>query len=388
MKLLEPRRPFLLVENQDQLAQAITELTSEEVLAVDAERASGFRYSQRAYLVQFATSKQIFLIDPTCFSETELAELARVVSAKKWLLHSATQDLPCLAEIGILPTDIFDTELAARLCGFEKFGLGSLALELLDFEMAKEHSAADWSIRPIKQEMLIYAALDVDVMHELHEKLQQKLEELERQDWAKAEFEKLLTFKPKPAAKEAWRNLPGISKVKDKRRLQIAAALYSVRDEIARAQDIAPGRLIPDRSIMAAVNQLPTSKKDLAGNREFQGRASRSMLTEWWDAIANSTSLEISEVELDPNHIPNHRSWEKRFPEAHVRLQVVRPLLAEKALELAIAPEILLSPDTMRRVCFEPQSNIRQQLVELGARPWQIQLTLDLIEQGLTLSNQ
>ncbi len=388
MKLLEPRRPFLLVENQDQLAQAITELTSEEVLAVDAERASGFRYSQRAYLVQFATSKQIFLIDPTCFSETELAELARVVSAKTWLLHSATQDLPCLAEIGILPTDIFDTELAARLCGFEKFGLGSLALELLDFEMAKEHSAADWSIRPIKQEMLIYAALDVDVMHELQEKLQQKLEELERQDWAKAEFEKLLTFKPKPAAKEAWRNLPGISKVKDKRRLQIAAALYSVRDEIARAQDIAPGRLIPDRSIMAAVNQLPTSKKDLASNREFQGRASRSMLTEWWDAIANSTSLEISEVELDPNHIPNHRSWEKRFPEAHVRLQAVRPLLAEKALELAIAPEILLSPDTMRRVCFEPQSNIRQQLVELGARPWQIQLTLDLIEQGLTLSNQ
>ena len=388
MKLLEPRRPFLLVENQDQLAQAITELTSEEVLAVDAERASGFRYSQRAYLVQFATSKQIFLIDPTCFSETELAELARVVSAKTWLLHSATQDLPCLAEIGILPIDIFDTELAARLCGFEKFGLGSLALELLDFEMAKEHSAADWSIRPIKQEMLIYAALDVDVMHELHEKLQQKLEELERQDWAKAEFEKLLKFKPKPAAKEAWRNLPGISKVKDKRRLQIAAALYSVRDEIARAQDIAPGRLIPDRSIMAAVNQLPTSKKDLASNREFQGRASRSMLTEWWDAIANSTSLEISEVELDPNHIPNHRSWEKRFPEAHVRLQAVRPLLAEKALELAIAPEILLSPDTMRRVCFEPQSNIRQQLVELGARPWQIQLTLDLIEQGLTLSNQ
>jgi len=388
LKLLEPRRPFLLVENHDQLAKAITELTSEEVLAVDAERASGFRYSQRAYLVQFATSKQIFLIDPTCFSETELAELARVVSAKTWLLHSSTQDLPCLAEIGILPTDIFDTELSARLCGFEKFGLGSLALELLDFEMAKEHSAADWSIRPIKQEMLIYAALDVDVMHELHEKLQQKLEELERQDWAKAEFEKLLTFKPKPAAKEAWRNLPGISKAKDKRRLQIAAALYSVRDEIARAQDIAPGRLIPDRSIMAAVNLLPMSKKDLAGNREFQGRASRSMLAEWWDAIANSASLEISEVELDPNHIPNHRSWEKRFPEAHLRLQAVLPLLAEKALELGIAPEILLSPDTMRRVCFEPQADIRQQLVELGARPWQIQLTLDLIEQGLKLSNQ
>lgn len=388
MKLLEPRRPFLLVETKDQLAQAITELAREDVLAVDAERASGFRYSQRAYLVQFATSKQIFLIDPTCFSEDELAELAKAVSVKTWLLHSATQDLPCLSELGILPTNIFDTELAARLCGFERFGLSSLALELLDFEMAKEHSAADWSIRPLKQEMLIYAALDVDVMHELYEKLQVKLEELGRQDWAQQEFEKLLKFKPKPPAKEAWRNLPGISKVKDKGRLQMAASLYATRDEIAKSQDIAPGRLIPDRSIMAAVNQLPTSKKDLAGNREFQGRASRSMLTEWWNAIANSTTLEISELELDPNHIPNHRSWEKRFPEAHVRLQAVRPLLTGRAVELAIAPEILLSPEIMRRICFEPQDDIKQQLVSLGARPWQIQHTLDLIEQGLSLSNQ
>lgn len=388
MKLLEPRRPFLLVESADQLAIAIKELDKENVLAVDAERASGFRYSQRAYLIQFATSEQIFLVDPTNFSAAQIQELAKVVSPKTWLLHSATQDLPCLAELGIFPTNIFDTELAARICGIERFGLSSIALELLEFEMAKEHSASDWSVRPLKPEMLIYAALDVDVMHELYVKLTERLKELGRLEWANQEFEKLLSFKPKLQTKEAWRNLPGISKVKDKRRLQIASALYAARDQIARSQDLAPGRLIPDRSIMAAVNQLPTSKKELAGNREFQGRASRSLLNEWWEAISSSTNLEISELELDPNHIPNHRNWEKRFPEANARLLAVRPLVAEKASELSLAPEILLSPDTLRRVCFEPSTDIAGQLQELGARPWQIEIVSELIQRGISLSNQ
>ena len=388
MKLLEPRRPFLLVETQDQLSLALKELRGESILSVDAERASGFRYSQRAYLIQFATTNQIFLIDPTSLSPSDVQELAAVVSPKTWLLHSATQDLPCLAELGILPTDIFDTELAARICGFERFGLSSIALELLDFEMAKEHSAADWSIRPLKPEMLVYAALDVDVMSDLHQRLTEKLVELQREEWARQEFEKLLSFKPKSPAKEAWRNLPGISKVKDNRRLQIAASLYAVRDQIAKSMDVAPGRLIPDRSIMAVVQQLPTSKKELAGNREFQGRASRSMLSEWWEAIAASTAIEISPVELDANHIPNHRSWEKRYPEAHNRLQIIRPLITEKSAELSIAPEILLSPDILRRICFDPAPDTLNQLQQLGARPWQIQQVAEIIQRGLALSNQ
>lgn len=388
MKLLEPRRPFLLVETTHQLVLAEEKLKEESVVAVDAERASGFRYSQRAYLIQFATSEQIFLIDPIRFSVTEIQQLARIVSSKTWLLHSATQDLPCLAELGMTPRNLFDTELAARLCGLEKFGLGSIALELLDLEMAKEHSAADWSIRPIKPEMLNYAALDVDVMNDLYQALSSKLSELQRESWAEQEFAKLLAFKPKPPTKDAWRNLPGMSRIKDKRRLQVAAGLYAARDEIARSEDIAPGRLIPDRSIMAAVNQLPTTKKDLAANKEFQGRASRSLLAEWWLAIADSIGIEIDEVELDPNHIPNHRSWEKRFPEAHARLQAVRPLLAEKATELGLSPEILLNPNILRRVCFDPGENISQQLADNGARPWQVELVAELIQQGLTLSHQ
>ncbi len=383
MKLTEPRRDVFLVNDLSSLEVATTALSQTQLIGLDAERASGFKYSNRAYLVQFSTLEQIFLLDPTLFSLAELARLIETVSGKQWILHSATQDIPCLRELGFIPSAIYDTELAARLCGIEKFGLSSIALELLELEMEKEHSAADWSVRPLTPEMLNYAALDVDVLHELKAALDKRIAELGRGEWLSQELDRLLSFKPKPQAKDAWRNLPGITKIKDERKLKVAASLFQKRDAIAREKDVAPGRLIPDRSIMAAVDQLPENKRELAKNRDFQGRASRSLLDQWWLAIEQSITVEIAEQELDPNHMPNHRNWEKRFPEAHVRLTTLRPIVTAKAEELGIAPEILLSPDSLRRVCFQPQPDIASQLRTLGARQWQIEQVAPVLSEAL-----
>jgi ribonuclease D len=274
--------------------------------------------------------------------------------------------------------------LAARIVGLERVGLGSVCESLLEIELAKEHSAADWSQRPLTQEMLDYAALDVDVMFELWEKLSELARETDKEAWLAEEFEHLLDFKPKPALEEPWRGLPGISRIKDLAKLKIAASLHTTRDAIAIEKDIAPGRLIPDRSIMAAVNQAPKSRSDLANNKEFQGRASRTLLSTWWEAIAKAQELEIS---LEPaekgNGIPNHKSWERRFPEAHRRLEVVRPLVLAMAAELKIPVENLLTPDYLRRVCFEPQQDVAKQLSEYGARKWQIDLVTEVIQKGL-----
>jgi ribonuclease D len=378
LKLTEPRRKVFQVENSEQLDNSLGCISKEQILGLDAERASGFRYGGRAYLVQISTREEIFLVDPISLSEQDLQQLAEALN-KTWILHSATQDLPCLAELGLTPTSIFDTELAARLCGSERFGLGSIAMALLDLEMEKEHSAADWSIRPISSSMLNYAALDVDVLHELHAVLSQKLLEMNRDEWAKQEFTKLLSYKPKPVPQDAWRNLPGMSRITDETKLRVAASLFMAREAIAKDTDTAPGRLIPDRSILAVLDQMPKSKRELAGNKAFQGRASRTLLDKWWQAIDQSTEFVLSDVESDPNHIPNHRSWERRFPEAFARLNTLRPLIIERAAELGIAVEILLTPDTLRKIAFEPQQDIRQQLSDLGARPWQIEQVVEII---------
>ncbi len=384
MKLSAARLPVTMVTNEEELELVVKELAKSTSVSLDAERASGFRYSQKAYLVQLATESAIFLLDPIALddsSSTWQQVLAAQLNRKTWLLHAATQDLPCLAQLELYPKQLIDTELAARIAGLARVGLGSLCEELLDLELAKEHSASDWSIRPLSDEMRNYAALDVDVMAELWVALEKLLADQGKLEFVAEEFEHLLSFKPKPQPLEPWRNLPGLSKIKDLSKVKIAASLWLERDRIARDSDTAPGRLIPDRSIMAVVNTPPTSKSELAGNREFQGRASRSMLGVWWQAIAAAQELEI---ELTPaergNGIPNHRSWEKRFPEAHHRLESSRPKLVALAEELAIPVENLLTPDYLRRVCFDPSEDVASQLLELGARNWQVNLVAPLIQ--------
>ncbi len=388
MRLDKPRLAVFTVDSNASLDDLIEALSGAAQVAIDAERASGFRYSQKAYLIQIAIrDKGIWLVDPV--ADVDLSALVEQLNSKTWLLHAATQDLPCLAELGFMPAALVDTELSARILGLERVGLGSVCENLLGIELAKEHSAADWSQRPLTQEMLDYAALDVDVMFELWEKLQELALEAGKTEWLNQEFHHLLSFKPKPPLDEPWRGLPGISRIKDLAKLKIAAALHAARDAIAIEKDVAPGRLIPDRSIMAAVNQAPKSRSELASNKEFQGRASRTLLSVWWDAIARSQELDISLEPADRgNGIPNHKSWERRFPDAHHRLESVRPLVLSLATELNIPIENLLTPDFLRRVCFEPQPDVAEQLRSLGARQWQVELVTEVIQMGLQQAAQ
>ncbi len=121
-------------------------------VAVDAERASGFRYSQRAYLIQvFRRGAGTFLFDPPAIGD--FSDLAAAIQHEEWIIHAASQDLTCLREVGLDPERIFDTELAARLLGIPRVGLGTVVEELLGLHLAKEHSAADWSTRPLPESL-------------------------------------------------------------------------------------------------------------------------------------------------------------------------------------------------------------------------------------------
>jgi ribonuclease D len=394
LKLDKPRSPVVVVDNQvifDEFLASLAE--TNDAIGLDAERASGFKFSNRAYLLQISIYQgSIYLLDPIDLDQYAPdwnTQLAKAIEHKTWLLHAATQDLPCLQELGIRPSSLIDTELAARIAGMEKVGLGSLCAELLDLELAKEHSAADWSLRPLSPAMLDYAALDVDVLHELWEKIEANLIEQGKLDWALQDFENLLSFQPKAPLDEPWRGLPGLSKIKDLSKLKVAASIWQARNAIAIERDVAPGRLIPDRSVMAAVVAVPKSKSELANNKEFQGRASRSLLATWWEAIEKAPRLEVElQAREKGNGIPSHRSWEKRFPEAHARLEIIRPVMLELATELSLPIENLLTPDYLRRVCFEPQENIERQLGELGARQWQIELVAGIISEGLEKTRQ
>ena len=137
-------------------------------VAVDAERASGHRYGQKAYLVQLRRAGSgTWLIDPMACPD--LGPVAEGIGDAEWVLHAATQDLPCLAQVGLRPAKLFDTELGARLVGLPRVGLGAAVEHYLGLSLAKEHSAVDWSTRPLPEPWLRYAALDVEVLVELRD---------------------------------------------------------------------------------------------------------------------------------------------------------------------------------------------------------------------------
>lgn len=362
-------------------------------VGVDAERASGFRYGSEAYLVQvFRRGGEAWLFDPVGIEDFSPLEAA--IGDEEWIFHAASQDLPCLADLGLRPERLFDTELAARLLGFERVGLGSIVESLLGIKLEKAHSAADWSQRPLPEPWLEYAALDVTLLPDLRDAVAEELDRQGKTGFAREEFEATRTRPAKPALEEPWRRLSGGNKLKGARALALARELWLARDELARERDVAPGRLIPDASIVAAAAANPRSAGDLARLQAFRGRASRSELDRWWQAILRGKTTEDlpGPKPRDPDSIPHHRGWAQRFPEAAERLAAARAVVEAEAERQRMPVENLLTPDYLRRLVWQPPvpataETIALRLRELGAREWQIALTAPIlvpvfVEQG------
>ncbi|HKS00445.1 MAG TPA: HRDC domain-containing protein, partial [Arthrobacter sp.] len=239
---------------------------------VDAERASGFRYGQRAFLVQIRREGSgTWLIDPEPFEDLRIINDA--LHGVEWILHAASQDLPCLSELGMWPDKLFDTELAARLAGLPRVGLAAVIEQLLGFGLAKEHSAADWSTRPLPEPWLRYAALDVEVLTELREELIELLEADGKLEFAEQEFAAILSAGLAPPRVDPWRKTSGLHQIRDRRQLAAVRELWLERDALAQKRDVAPGRLIPDSALVAAAKAMPATVPQLLGTKGFHGRA-------------------------------------------------------------------------------------------------------------------
>ncbi len=362
-------------------------------IGIDAERASGFTYSQRAYLIQiYRRGAGTFLFDPPPIGD--FSELNDALADEEWILHAASQDLACLREVGLDPARIFDTELAARLLGLPRVGLGTVVEELLGIHLAKEHSAANWSTRPLPESWLVYAALDVELLPDLRERMAELLVESDKTAIADEEFAAVLAREAKPARAEPWRRLSGLHAVRGQRNLAVARELWVARDALAQELDVSPGRLVPDASLVAAARILPVSRNALAELREFNGRASRTELDRWWKAIqAGLASGDLPSAKPNGDALPPPRAWADRNPDADLRLKAARAALLAVSEERMVPLENLLTPEHLRRVAWQPPepadaATVGETLALLGARAWQIEATAQLIADAFVEVHQ
>jgi ribonuclease D len=356
-------------------------------VAVDAERASGHRYGQKAYLVQLRRAGSgTWLIDPAACPD--LSPVADGIGDAEWVLHAATQDLPCLAQVGLRPGRLFDTELGARLVGLPRVGLGAAVEHYLGQSLAKEHSAVDWSTRPLPEPWLRYAALDVEVLVELRDAVAADLEAQGKTEWARQEFDALLNFEGPPVRVDPWRRTSGMHRIRKRRGLALVRELWQTRDRIAERRDTSPGRVLPDAVIVELANLAPTTAEEIAEVREL--RPARRNAKVWLDAISRAQNL--PESALPPLALPGTgpppaRAWAEREPVAAARLAQAREEITAFGTEHSVPVENVLTPDVLRRVLWTPPADLSEPsvaaaLAALGARPWQVAIAAPIIARA------
>jgi len=392
--LLEPRDGMPpVIETDAALAEVTSRLAGGQgPVAVDAERASGYRYGQRAYLVQLRRAGAgTILIDPIACPD--LSGVDAAVGDAEAVLHAASQDLPCLAEIGFRPQKLFDTELAGRLLGYPRVALGTLVKEVLGFHLEKGHSAADWSVRPLREELLRYAALDVEVLVELRDALAEELAAQGKTEWAWQEFEAVLAARPTAPRPDPWRRTSGIHRVQSRRGLAVVRELWTTREKIAQAADLSPRRILLDTAIIEAARSLPANHAQLIKISGFTSRQARRHEREWLAAVTRaraSADRELPEATggtIANGPPPAHR-WAERDPAAAARLAAARAAVTAIAEDNRLPIENLISPDTVRRLSWDPPQpcdgqSIAQALAGYGARPWQVELTAEPIADAM-----
>lgn len=358
-------------------------------VALDTERASGYRYSQRAYLVQIKrTGAGSFLIDPIEHPEA-LAPVIEALDGPEWILHAADQDLPCLRELGFRSRQLFDTELAGRLLNYPKVNLAAMVAEFLHLGLAKGHGAADWSRRPLPDDWLNYAALDVEVLVELREAMATSLLEQGREEWAAQEFAAVLARPPAAPRVDRWRRTSQIHNLRTARQLAVVRELWSAREEVAQRRDIAPGRVLPDSAIVTAATANPMDVRALTKLPVFGGPRQRRQADRWMHAISRAQQLPDSD--LPPKKAPHvgpppYNRWEQRNPEAAARATAIRPVVHDLAEEIGLPQENLLAPDLIRNLCWDGLNvgqTVDDWLADHGARPWQRELTAEPISAAL-----
>ncbi|SHG10849.1 HRDC domain-containing protein [Streptoalloteichus hindustanus] len=381
-----------VVADQAALRRAAAALAAADgPVAVDTERASGYRYSQRAYLVQLRRDGAgTVLVDPVALGG-RLEPLVEALADTEWVLHAASQDLPCLAELDLRPTTLFDTELAGRLAGFDRVALGALVERMLGYRLEKGHGAADWSRRPLPADWLTYAALDVELLIPLRQSLEEELSAQGKLGWALQEFEAVRTAPLPQPRSEPWRRTSGIHRLRNPRQLAAVRALWEARDSIARERDIAPGRVLPDSAIVDAVVASPEGIAELLKLPVYRGRAQRRLAGVWMGALERARRLarrELPEVSPANDGPPPPNRWADRDPVAAARLTAARAALSELATEHRLPVENLLSPDLVRRTCWQPPEDtsatgVAETLGAGGARRWQVELTAERLSEAL-----
>jgi ribonuclease D len=359
---------LVYLDTPQQVELFLDDISGVREMALDTEGASFHRFIDRIYLLQITTRDRSAVVDPLPIGAP--ARLGTILEdpGVEVVLHDADYDLRLLhQDYGWHVNNIFDTRIAAQLLGIKSFGLAALLEQFFDVKLDKKHQRADWSLRPLTQGMLDYAAQDTRYLLDLRDELRSCLEKLGRLEWAREEFDRLEGTKWEPDdGSQAFLRIKGARDL-TRRDLALLRELVPWRDSVARDLDRATFRVMGNEVLLDIARTAPRSAQQLAGLKGMP----RGILDRGGTAILSAVQrgLEIAEEHLP--RFPRAAKWDREddFEERVSKLKTVRDSAATRLL---LDPGVLCSRERLEAIVRKRPERVKDLEDVSGLRRWQI----------------
>jgi ribonuclease D len=344
---------YELIEKQADLEALAQELAKEEVLAFDTEADSFYHYFDKTCLVQVASLRKIWLIDPLAMGGPEaLKPLAPIFSSPstRVIFHAAEYDLYVLKrDCRFRFQNLFDTMVCAQLLGYSGIGLAALAERHFDVRLPKDEQRSDWSARPLRGTQLTYAAADVCHLIKLAERLEKELVKADRLTWAQDEFRSLerREWPEREFDKLGYLRIKG-ARALDPEPLALLRELYLVRDKRAREIDRPAFKVLGNRTLLEIAQRAPTSEQELGAIKGVTDLILRRFGRDIMAALERGGKRKHGPI---PKPVGGGRRRMDRRTEK--RLAALKRWRGEIAKELALDPGVLCPNATLEAIAFE-----------------------------------
>lgn len=358
--------PVRIVTGQPELDHIAREIRGEQRIALDIESNGFHKYPERVCLVQMATSSRIYLIDPLAVPDLSPLGDALGDAGIEKVLHGADYDIRSLdREWGFRILNLFDTGIGAHFIGMTHLGLAGLLEEMLGKIVPKDKNLqrADWSLRPLAEDALAYAADDVESLFLLRDRLGERLASLGREEWAAEECSRLADVRYVPPDREtAFLSIKGAGAL-DPRGLAILRELVKYREEQARQRGRPPFRVLPDQALLFLARNPSADLAEVPGLNDYArqrlGQGMRHAIRVGCEAPPfrrpRGNREDVSREEMD-------RRQE--------RLKTLKAWRTEEGVRLGLEPPLLWPTVGLERIAKSPET-VRQEIDAPEVRRWQ-----------------
>jgi ribonuclease D len=330
---------FEFVDTPSGLETVLKALRGVDAIAVDLEADSMFHFQEKVCLIQIASNRHLFIVDPIPIEDLSVLKPLFENHRIKKVFHGSDYDVRSLfRDFGIVVHNLFDTELASRFLGFQQSGLDAMLQTFFNVKLEKKYQKKDWSMRPLPEAMITYAAKDVDHLLPLAKQLEENLSEKNRLAWVEEECDLLSKVRPNAAnAEPMFLSFKGAGRLSPED-LAVLEALLIWRKRAARKKDLPLFKIIGNNTLLTLVRTKPQTREALETSRALSVKQAGMYGRQLLDAIGKGLKTPGDCLPIYP------RTRAIRLPESKIRLaKKLKNWKEKKAADLAVDPSLVLN---------------------------------------------